>query len=214
MASCRKGELGKFIFLECQVCCSDPPRSKHQDGIRRAKDLLGETPVKDKGRALEKGQGLSDHAGAGLTSGEGGMGRESLRWQHSSKKVFGQPPGVSLSQSHRWRGPVSYGNRSAIVPTCPRSLPGSASGKTGLGMDVLVAVSPYAPCSRRSSGHFHVHCTHPVGTSGGLTLSAPLPPLLQLFTQQAFTEPLLCARHCARPWGCRCGKTPCLMVFI
>lgn len=66
-----RGGQGKGILVGCQVYCSDPPRSRCQDEVR----------------IKSKGWGTSDHD-AGLTSGEGSVGRESLRWQHSSKKVL------------------------------------------------------------------------------------------------------------------------------
>lgn len=70
--------------------------------------------MKNKEQALEKGRGPSDHAG--LPLGKAGQGRCLMSAQF--QEGFGQAVGMSLRQSHCWRGPVS----------CIRTPPGKVIG--------------------------------------------------------------------------------------
>lgn len=168
MASHRKRGLGKGILLECQVC-SDPPRSRGQDGMRWARGLLGETPVKDDGWRLEnRVRALGPWCGADLWGG-GGQGVSD--GGAFPRKFWPGCPGVLE--------PVSCENGSALRPPPSKVI----------GWEPLWAAWPW--CGRdgdpRSicplSAHFHARCTNVGGTSGGLSLGARRPPLLQLLTR-------------------------------
>ena len=150
------------------------------------------------GGGWRTGGGLSNHDhGAGLTSGEA-VGRESQVAEHF-QEGFGQAARVSLS--------LSCENGSALGPPPSKVI----------GWEALWAAWPW--CGRAGdpqsicplSAHFHVRCTNLGGTSGGLGLGAPRPPLLQLLTQHALTEPQqaltehpLRVQSALSPCGCSC----------
>lgn len=103
--------------------------------------------------------------------------------------------------------PVSCENGSALGPPPSKVI----------GWEPLWAAWPW--CGRAGdprsicplSAHFHVRCTNIGGTSGGLRLGAPRPPLLQLLTphalmesQRALTERPLSVQSALSPCGLSC----------
>lgn len=142
--------------------------------------------VKDDGWRLENRlRALGPWRGAGLW---GGGGRGVSDGGAFPRKLWPGCPGVLE--------PVSCENGSALGPPPSKVI----------GWEPLWAAWPW--CGRAGdprsichpSAHFHGRCTNIGGTSGGLRLGAPRPPLLQLLTPHALMEPQRALTE--RPYRC------------
>ena len=88
--------VGSRVYLKAWVGLG-PPRSRHQDEVRQARDLLRERLVKDKGSKQEQaGKALRTWAGLTPVKGEreGGLVGRALDWYTVLGKSWVGPRGV------------------------------------------------------------------------------------------------------------------------
>lgn len=145
MASFRKGVMGKGVFLECRVC-SDPPRSRNKMGL----DGQGIFGGKDKEWELELEGVRAVRPCARLASGEGAAGKGESQMAAQFQESFDQATRVSLRQSHHRRSSYVWQEWFSLSTSTMQGHWLGPGGKPGHRMDTLVAISPYAPRSRRS----------------------------------------------------------------